>query len=152
MAVNETVLQVDVSAVLAQHLDVVWPDVEPLLQSALRHGQGEYRIEDIYHALQQGTMQLWLASIGKDLLGCGVTEIINFPNTVVCHLDFVAGENWDVWKSQISVIEDWALSIGCDKLRWFGRKGWLKRAKPLGYEDVYAVMSKTLRAPDARTH
>lgn len=135
---------IDFSGVPKSCISSVAVDIEPLLEKALRYSLGEYLPQDILDYAADGRMQLWIASENLQLIGCVVTELLNFPRKSVCNVVVVAGENLEQWMYGYELIEQWAATMGIDEIRGYGRTGWERLMKPQGFNKAYTVMTKEL--------
>lgn len=142
----------DITGVKSEHIPLIWPEVQPFLESALFYSEGEYHISDIYNLLMYHKMQLWVATLPDGLHGCAVTEILNYPQKQICSMVLMAGHSLDAWEQIADMIEQWAYDEGCDLVRNCARPGWKRRAAKHGYSQSYVVFTKTLRVNDENSH
>lgn len=126
-----------------QDVDKIWPLASEILAPAVARNDG-YELEDVFAALRQSRMQLWLADDGTNVKGAGVTQILTYPRKRTCLLLFIAGVDWDSWRHFLTDIEDWAVRLGCDDFEFIGRRGWLKKGLD-DYTADTAVFNKKLR-------
>lgn len=126
----------------------MWSKVSPILQRAIDYGTGE---EDQYHilaAILNREKQLWMAVDGPKILGVCVTQIFPYALKKGCRLSYFAGDDclreggWFV--PMISTIERWAKDNGCTQLEAWGRKGWERAAKPIGFDYQFTALMKEL--------
>ena len=75
---NESLLVVD-----STDVDYVWDDVQPLIDKALIHSEGELLSEDIFKLIKKEMQVLWVGIKDKELFCAGVTEIIKYPRKKV---------------------------------------------------------------------
>jgi len=115
----------------------LWPRVSPCVQKALER-QCEWRLADIYEQLIGQRMQLWVVPWSLAV----VTQVQTYPGTRICMLVLCGGSGLRENKTQLTEIERWAKSIGCDEMRIHGRQGW--RAVYPDYEQMATIMRKTL--------
>lgn len=122
-------------------LDVVWNEVEPLLERACAVGPPRIGPDDIYDAISDSRMQLWVSINGKIEAAC-ITELVNHPLARVCRVFLCAGEDRENWQHFIRRIEGWALENGCKSMEVPGRKGWKKVLSDYG--ETYVLLEKSL--------
>ena len=67
-----------IEGIKGESVEAWWPLVEEYLNSALKHGLGEYSIADIKSACKSKDMQLWV-KVGKKAKGAFVTKIAKYP-------------------------------------------------------------------------
>ena len=124
-----------------------WPEVQPLVESALEHSQGEFDPTDILGYLIAQSMQLWV-SIDGQVNGMAVTQICTFPRYRAAHVVLLSGKDavggW--FAEMIRAIEIWAKAVGCTRVTENGRPGWekLEERLHLGYKKTYITMSKPI--------
>lgn len=107
----------------ADEVDAVWSSVSDLIAKALERGGNRFTLSDIYKALLDRDMQLWVASNGA-VKGLCITEIRDYPNRKVCAALICTGEDARVWAHHVDGIMEWAKSKGCRTFEAWSRKGW----------------------------
>lgn len=128
--------------VISYDIAGVWGLIRPWMDRALAAEKVQlYGLGDIYRALLNKEMQLWLAN---DM--CCVTQIQNYPKAKVCVILLLGGEHPERWLDGIYVIEDWAKQLGCAETRVHGRRGWERLLKPYNYIHESTVLVKELAA------
>lgn len=100
------------------------------------------RFDDVESDVLDGRALLWLAWIWPNIRGAAVTRIERTEKSKVCVIIACGGEGMTEWLHVIKQIEDYARNEGCDCVRIFGRKGWL-RALP-DYSAPKIVLEKRL--------
>lgn len=73
-----------------------------------------------------GRSVLWLAWREPEVVAAFVTQLRQMEKSRVCLLCACGGSEHKAWVHLMSVIEDYAREQGCNKIRAFGRKGWLR--------------------------
>lgn len=129
------------SGVLAGDVDRIWPLVRGYLLNAIEYADGKYTEESVLESIRNRQMQLWVAGETEVLVAC-VTTICDYPGKKVCNLMFVGGKDMNEWKHSLSLIEEWAKSLGCDSLEVWGRKGWERILSD--YDVIHTVIRKSL--------
>jgi len=124
----------------------LWPFVSAQMERALRHGVGDYTIEDLYQNLTRGQMRLWIAYSAGEILASAACQIVRQAHESVCYLVTLAGEDMDVWEHGLQCIEDWASANGAVKMIAHTRKGLAKRCKAFGYQERQIIIQKPLVA------
>jgi len=122
-------------------LPKIWPKVHDILKSAVDQNDGFVMI-DVYYAILNGTMQLWIATDNDKIKGVGVTQLVTYPQKLTCLLLFTAGIDFDHWRHLLTDMERWATLQGCKDLEFYGRRGWLK--KDLDYTPQTVLFRKIL--------
>jgi len=141
-----------ISGIGSDQIPMLWPQVEPMIQSALDHSRGEYNLDTVYSMLMQQYMQLWMIADADGIRGVVVTEMQTFPTKQVCTIAFVAGVGLADWDYIIEPIEEWAFAEGADAMYTKARPGWKPYAKKYGYDLAYHVYAKPLRVRDEDKH
>jgi hypothetical protein len=126
--------------VFSKEIDLVWPEVLSFVEQALEYSDGEYSAEDIYNALKQTDMQLWIAyEIGKVRAIC-ITQVISYPQIKRLWVLYSAGVEMPKWVHLIQLILEFGKAQGCTAARIFGRPGWEKALKEFGFKKIYTVL------------
>jgi hypothetical protein len=120
------------------------------IESALRFGYGERKVEHVIEELVSGSKQIWLGTIGEKFVATVVTQVIDYPLKRTCEITYLGGESGEGVAEalgEVEYIEQWAIFNDCDDMQVIGRKGWLRALKKHGYSDRYTVLGKSLREP-----
>lgn len=83
--------------------------------------------ESVEDSVLNGESLLWLVWNAPKIEGAAVTSLGLTEKSKVCTIVAFGGDGHGV--SLISKIEGYAKDEGCDCVRIFGRKGWLRRLK-----------------------
>lgn len=136
----------DISGVPREYIPGVWEQVVPFVEDAMEHNKEGLHVGDILTALERQEMQLWVAIVAGDILGCAVTAIEVFGSVTQCRYVVVAGKNSVLWWTDYAsdVVETWAASRGCTKVIAFCRPGMRKRAAAFGFVHLYEIIGKDL--------
>lgn len=125
---------------------LLW-ELKPLLQKAIDHNYGEMSADDFIESILAGAMQLW---VDKHILsgiprGIGVTRLEEKSDGgKLVRVILYTNESTASYLEQAESFENWCLLFGADEIEFWGREGWKRALKPLGYELKYVVMRKTL--------
>jgi hypothetical protein len=80
----------------------VWPQVEPYLQRALRHGQGdETDAPHVLAALLQGISTMLVAHEDDEVFGAVIMRVSDHDTCRKIWLDFVIGRKMSRWIDQV---------------------------------------------------
>ena len=135
----------EITRVDLPYISQAWPYVEGYVEKGLEHTMREFDPWDVYQELRRGAAQLWLiVDEEKNLHGCVITEILQYPRRTSCRIWITAGEHLVKWNDAIEVIEAWARYRGCDLLCAVARQEWTHQAKKHGYTTVHHAYYKTL--------
>ena len=103
-----------------------WSVAVPFLERAAA-ASGMLNVDDWRAACVTADKQLWLAWSEDELrcYGAGVSYLTQTPGGKVCVIDgFSAVDGHRLWKRSLPVLEAWAISQGCTRVRVYGRVGW----------------------------
>ena len=133
-----------VSGIPTMELHLFWPTVGPMLERAIEHGDGGIKRWQIYDALKELKLQLWVGRVGMEIEGVLVTEMQIRPTGKVCILRHACGEDAAAWiKEGLPLIQAWAKAEGATVMELQGRRGWAKiMGKP--WRERWVVMQRSL--------
>lgn len=136
----------NVSLVPADCIDDIWGAIKELLQPAVQVTNGRYMLYDVYAALKAGEMNLWIAfDDSREILGCEVTRITDYPSRRVLTSLFTGGRNIRLWKDDLmGVMVRWAEDNQCTAIEGYGRKGWLKMLDAYGVKQTLILFEKDI--------
>ena len=132
-----------VALVEAEDIDMVWDDVVPLIEKALRHAEGELIPEDIKKHLDSANLRLWVALEDRDVIAAMVTEIIQYPRKKIVRVITLAGKNMGLWYDFLPMLEGYAIRHGCSSLEAWSRKGMARKLKD--WKHSYDIITKDLK-------
>jgi len=127
-------------------LEMVWDEVVPLIEAALKYSEGEVTPEDLVQPIKTGKMQLWVAMSGG-VIAAMITEIVVYPRKRVLRVITIAGKDgrgMSRWYGFLPLVEGFALSNNCSSLEAWTRKGMAK--KLTDWEHKYMVITKDLKS------
>lgn len=136
----------NVSLVPADCIEDIWGAVKDMLQPAVQVTNGRYMLYDVYAALKTGEMNLWIAfGDDREILGCEVTRITDYPSRRVLTSLFTAGRNIRLWKDpMMGIMVRWAEDNQCTAIEGYGRKGWLKMLDAYGVKQTLILFEKDI--------
>ncbi len=132
-----------VALVEAEDIDMVWDDVSPLIEKALRHAEGELIPDDIKKHLDSANLRLWVALKDKDVIAAMVTEIIQYPRKKIVRVITLAGKDMSLWYDFLPMLEGYAIRHGCSSLEAWTRKGMTRKLKD--WKHSYDIITKDLK-------
>jgi hypothetical protein len=91
-----------------------------LIDKALRFGGETHTLDDVFSAIDHGTMQLWAGE--KSVI---VTEIQDYPQRRLLCL-FLAAGNMKELQEMLPGVLEWAKASGCSGAFLNGRLGWMR--------------------------
>jgi len=132
-----------VALIEAENIDMVWDDVVPLIEKALRHAEGELIPEDIKKHLESENLRLWVALKDKNVIAAMVTEIIQYPRKRIVRVITLAGKDMGLWYDFLPMLEGYAIRHGCSSLEAWTRKGMTRKLKD--WKHSYDIITKDLK-------
>ena len=125
-------------------IDKVWEQVLPFIEAPLTYNNGEFEAEDIYKALIEKKMQLWVA-FNDRIRAAMVTEVVNYPRKKIVRIVTLGGENMMGWIDDgVNLLKRWAKTQGATGLEVIGRKGWIRTLDKLGFIHTHVVLKKEI--------
>jgi hypothetical protein len=137
---------VKVVLVSDEDIDFIWEECEPLIDSALKHSEGELISSDVYDQLINGAMQLWVAMEYGETIAAMITQVISYPRKRVLRVITLGGKDGsglDKWYMFLDMVEGFALRTGCSALEAWTRKGMARKLKDWNHS--YMVITKELK-------
>jgi len=118
-----------------------WPMVKPYLEAALEHADGKYDLSVIFEQIQRENYKLWVVYNESQVIGCFVTELVQYPCAKILDIPFLSCENFDTdIAPHLDAVKQWARDHNAVSIEFFGRAGWEKKLKPVGFEKTHTVM------------
>ena len=117
------------------------------IEKALKYSGNHFNVNDIYKALLEGEMQLWILwneNKKQNFQGCGVTKILERSNSKALNVFIVTGRNRKQWQDKMSVVEDYGKQLGCTHIETYARPGWSKLLKNQNYKITHYILEKKL--------
>lgn len=139
---------VTVHGILSYAIEENWFLVKDLINSALDYSDYKFTEKSVRDACIRKEMQLWVAESKKNIEACAVTQIVDYPGKKILIIMFAAGKFVENWLPFIHILDKYAYHNGCRSIEIYGRKGWVKKLSPFGYEQIHAVYRKDLRADE----
>ncbi len=136
----------NVSLVPANCVDDIWDKVKQYLLPAVKVTGGRYMLYDVYSGLKSGSMHLWIAfDDEKEILGCEVTTITDYPSRRVLTSLFTGGRKIQLWKHEMmGVLVRWAEDNQCTAIEGYGRKGWVRMLDSYGVKQSLILFEKDI--------
>jgi hypothetical protein len=120
----------------------VWGLASPYLDRAVKAGSTQSTDEWLMDCIN-AQKQLWLVwSQGDTCEGAGVTGLIETPQGKTCIIYGFGAKTGSDWMSTLPVLEDWAKSEDCARVRVYGRVGWTEKLKDYALKGV--ILDRTL--------
>jgi hypothetical protein len=134
-----------VAAVNAAHIVMLWPEVRPFIEDALRRdGSDRYLPDDVLLLLIEGKAALWIAWRGREIDAAIITQILQYPRCKDCRIWLIGGRNLRGWAYKArDAIEQFARFNGCRYVSGGLRRGWL-RIGGSGWQEAGVNIEKRL--------
>jgi hypothetical protein len=111
-------------------LDELWPVAGALLAKGVEYSNGMTTLPEEYAALKAGQKQLWvLGTDEREIIAAATTSLQRFPSgLVLANVLLLGGADNSVREllKMLPELESWAMAEGCNRIRFFGRKGWAR--------------------------
>ncbi len=135
-----------IQGITSQFVEPAWEYVEDYIADALKHGIGEYTIDDIKQACQEQRMQLWIKWDDEEVKGVFVTQILNYPQLKVLLVLLLSGNNFKEWRDETDeLLTRFAKEKECKYIELFGRKGWGKGfLSEINYKEQVRLFTKEI--------
>ena len=121
-----------------------WDFLSREIRIALDTGDGESTEIDICKKALNNQAQIWVVQDEEGIKNVTVTEIIQYATFKTLHIITTTGDGFDEYSEQHKVLEEYAKEINAKHIEFWGRKGWLRKLKPMGYKESYTVMRKEI--------
>ena len=125
------------------YLQKVWPLVKDWLASGLRHGAGEYSVDQLKVLIQQGQHILFTIQTDDEVVGAGTVAFEDYPNARIAFITSLGGVgvlNTETFES----LAEWARNNGCTSIRGAVRPSVARLCKKTGFEQRYIIVEHSL--------
>ena len=133
----------------ANAVDIIWPHVEDLLQSAINLNLGEFTIEDIKEYLLNGRMNLWVVNNQEDgTILAAVTEFIQYPREKRLGILLVGAKKNTIMKwfkqcwQEDSELLAFARENDLKRFEVLARDGWIRLLPKIGFKKYCTVLTR----------
>lgn len=132
---------IEVTAVPAAVVDVVWDDVAPMIEKATKTSGGRYDVSSVREGIESGVLALWIAMDDAKPIAALTTRVEVFPTGMrVLAIDWIGGKRMKDWLPEAhAVLSDYGRAYGCQHLQGYGRKGWLRALSKHGWGVDYTA-------------
>lgn len=123
-----------------------WSTLSGYLQQVLPHGQGESTLTDYLTKILTGYAQCWAVLDNNVIVGCGLTEFLQYAQHKTLHIIAFSGSNFEEQSKVFPTVEQFARDSNCKAIEQWGREGWAKVLPKYvpGFKQAYVVMRKDL--------
>ena len=120
----------------------VWEEVKALLHKSAEHSRGEWKVNDVLIAVQDGRQHLWISRKAGVVQGVMVTSLDRHPRKTICTIYALSGwglrELWDAHSAQLIV---WFEANEVDEVQATCRDEVLEKFLSLGFTKTANVLS-----------
>ncbi len=111
-------------------------EIDCYLGAALAECHGEYLLEDIEDLVDDGKIGAYkILNDESHIVGGFVVEIVDFPRKRAVRVPLLGGDGWQEWGGELDeFLVRMARTTSADQIRGFGRRGWSRTLKTMGYE------------------
>ena len=134
-----------ISAVPITLIEVVWPQVEPLLQKAVDHAPNDTTTTIIKAELLKGSSMLLVVCDGPTIIASCYVEAHTYDTGYkVLYMPVLGGDRMSEWLERMNIIVNAiAIDMGCEEIRAIAtRAGWVKAIKHLGWNRNHEILSR----------
>jgi hypothetical protein len=125
-----------------EQIDNLWPEYGHHLERLEQETQLMFA-DAIREDLKRSDKQLWGFQDGNTVTGVALTRISETPNGKLCEVIGACGSDaCNGIDAVLMSIERWASDIGCTRVRFGGRRGWIRRLKT--YRQAGIILEKEL--------
>ena len=125
-----------ISLVPQQDCMLLWNKVRPLLKPAVdRMNEDRWTTEHLLVELTSGLQQLWIVfNDDNEITTAATTHVSVYPNNKFLTIRFLGGEGYDIWFYEgMDILKSFAKDIGCAGVEVYGREGFWKKMKDVGF-------------------
>lgn len=110
------------------------------ISAAQAYAADEVSVDTVLQRVADGSSQAW--SFSGFIV---VTDVVVYELSKRLRISYCSGEmTEETTKEALAVLESFAKSLDLSGIEIYGRQGWVKRLKPYGYEQQYAVVIKRI--------
>jgi hypothetical protein len=138
---------VDEYALLAiepEELGNVWSLIEPLVLKTIDGMNGRHTLQSLLAEVMEHDLALWaVVSQGQGLQALVGTQIaVSSSGLRSLVIRFTVGKGIHDWVYLLDQLEDYARSVGCQRVETWARKGWAKHMPD--YKLTHVLLEKDL--------
>lgn len=122
-------------------------EVRHLIVRAAQYNHGYLTVDDYIDSVMAGGMQLWLDTNVEtgESRGVGITCLETTDNDEkLVRVLLYSHESTASYLSNAKQFEEWCLRFGASEVEFWGREGWKRALRPLGYEVKCIVLRKRI--------
>lgn len=136
-------MSVLIQSVAPQFVAQLWPQVEPLIAKAEKHGGGDYSMDQIRMYLNLGMWWLVVAVEDNVIKGAMTGTFISYPNDRVAFITTTGGENICT-EDTLNQLREILKTQGATKIQAAGRPAVVRMLQGLGFSPRYTVVETNI--------
>jgi hypothetical protein len=137
--------EVRIVGLAKENVTAWWPKVSGYVQKATVKGPGPLSEGELKECCEKGYHQLWLIIRDPDVIGCGITQIVDEPYRRVLEIIAIGGKELKEWlKFEPYVAERAKNEMGAKAVRVGCRPGIKHIIEPLGFKITGYYMERPL--------
>ena len=136
-------MSVLVQSVSPQFVAQLWPQVEPLIAKAEKHGGGDYNMDQIRMYLNLGMWWLVVVTKEEQIVGAVTGNFMSYPNDRVAFITTMGGEemcNDDALNQLRQILK----SQGATKIQAACRESMVRLVQKIGFVSRYTVVETNI--------
>ena len=136
-------MSVLVQPVAPQFVAQLWPQVEPLIAKAEKHGGGDYNMDQIRMYLNLGMWWLVVVTKEEQIVGAVTGNFMSYPNDRVAFITTMGGEemcNDDALNQLRQILK----SQGATKIQAACRESMVRLVQKIGFVSRYTVVETNI--------
>jgi hypothetical protein len=128
-----------------EHVYAWWPKIKGYVEKAAVKGPGALNPDDLKQGCENGYYQLWLIIRDPDVIGCGITQVVDEPHRRVLEIVAIGGRELKDWLHFERYVGDRAKrEMGAAASRVFCRPGIKHIIEPIGYQIKGYICERSL--------
>ena len=130
----------------AASLAVAWPQVEPMIDAALEHGEGDIvESDDILRAVVHGNSTMYVVHDADHRVQAVMVLSLHQGKILKVVVDVLSGDKWDMWIDELeAVLVDVSRKVNAQCIDASCRLGLGKRLERRGWRKKAIIMSMKL--------
>ncbi len=122
-----------------------WPLAAPWIAQAIGASDTWMDLDYIKQQCKEGVSNLWIGrDQAEEIEVVLVTETWFIAGRKTCVMRWLAGRNMDAWFQDFATLENFAFHNGFQAIHIWGRKGWERACKSLGFTHEFTVLGKPI--------
>ncbi len=148
MSAPETINDLMLAAIPATLVDVLWPQVEPIINRAVLRSNGDVTLDSLRADLKRGETLMVTVSRGTSIVAANILRVNTLESGKrILWIPIVAGDELEQWMERfLAIAHVIAAEYECEELRGIAvRGGWARKLKSEGWAPVHTVLACKVR-------